>query len=595
MAGGPFQPEQVPFTGPLAPGQVSPAGPISDMRSPFGAFQNPSSSLQGGNGLPPSGPGPSSPFYPPQGNYPYQSAPSMPPPAFPQGPFPPLTNPTPPPLAKPEESQPPRLKKRRFYRRTFAYRRFSRLREASHYSLKARMLMVFLVFCLLAPLVIGTGEGINTYIIYKNASAGIQHLLNLRTIFLTGDNHTKGLLDVNKLAQARLELTAAHEDFIQLNVDLNQDMMVGALSAFLPRQITTARSLSQIGVDVTDMGQNLISTALVLAPTLRSPLANDPTSKGPLITQPMLTSLDQSIVYALPRLNDIESQSHNLALDSLPISSHLKDQFKQVVQLLPTARTDLTMAHDLMGALGWILGVGQPRRLLVQTMDRAELRPSGGFTGQYGELDINGARLSPFSLKDIGALEDFNPNSPVLGNQPPAAYRSWWPFSDWGLRDSNLSADFPTSAKFAMDLYKLELNQQVDGVVYFSPFLISRVLQVIGPVQITKYQDTVTAQNLEERLHYYQLDNVGIRKIKILNHTPDAPDSDVRKLFTSEVARVLMDRVRHAPPDELLTLGREMLHDLQTKDLQVYVTNPQIQALLAKYDSELSDGYFYSA
>ncbi|HTK08410.1 MAG TPA: DUF4012 domain-containing protein [Ktedonobacteraceae bacterium] len=485
-----------------------------------------------------------------------------------------------------EQPPPPRTQKRRFYHRTPGYRHFARLRAATSYSLRARLLMAFLVFCLLTPLIIGTGEGINTYIIYSHARSGIQHLLNIRTIFLGGSNHASGLLDASKLNQAHQQFSAAHSDFLQLRDDLNQDMTVGALAAFLPKQIATARALSQIGVDVTDMGQNLVSTALVLAPTIRSnPLANSSTNSGPLITQAMLDRLDQSIVYILPLLNDVAVQSHNLSLDTLPLSSNQRDEFNQLVQFLPTAQADLTMAHNLMGALGWILGVGQPRHFLVQTMDRAELRPTGGFTGQYGELDINGGRLAPLTLKDIGALEDFNPNSPVQGNLAPSAYRSWWPFANWGLRDSNLSADFPTSARMAMNLYKLELNQQVDGVVYFSPFLISRMLQVIGPLQITKYQDTVTAQNLEERLHYYQLDNAGIRKIKLLNHTPDAPDSDVRKLFTAEVARVLMDHLRHAPPDELITLAGEMLHDLQTKDLQIYVDNPQIQNLLAKYNS----------
>ena len=607
QANGLPQARRVPHTRPLWPGQQSPSGFAPEMRGSPGSTIGPVG--PGGNGSVPENLPSQLPFFPVPGghsenpnpsnsfnypNYPYNAVPVIMPgvgspveamagPSWPQG------QPSVPPAIGAEDVQaerPARRQKRRFYRRMPGYRHFARLRTATQYSLKARILMVFLVFCLLAPLVVGVGEGINTYIIYSHARSGIQHLLNLRTIFLGGSDHTKGLLDVNKLKQARQELNGAHDDFVHLNDDLNQDMTVGAISAFLPKQIGTARALSQIGVDVTDMGQELVSKALILAPAIRSPLTNDPTQKGPLITQSMLDSLDEAITYALPRLNDIELQSHNLAIDSLPlINAHQRDQFKQIVDILPTARTDLEMAHNLKGALGWLLGVGTPRRFLVQTMDRAELRPTGGFTGQYGELELNGGRLSPFSLKDIGALEDFNANNPVAGNQAPDAYRSWWPFANWGLRDSNLSADFPTSAQLAINLYKFELNKQVDGVIYFSPFLISRVLQVIGPVQITKFQDTVTAQNLEERLHYYQLDNVGIRKIKILNHTPDAPDSDVRKLFTAEVARVLMDRIRHVPTDELITLGREMLHDLQTKDLQVYISNPQVQNLLTQYNA----------
>jgi hypothetical protein len=44
-----------------------------------------------------------------------------------------------------------------------------------------------------------------------------------------------------------------------------------------------------------------------------------------------------------------------------------------------------------------------------------------------------------------------------------------------------------------------------------------------------------------------------------------------------------MDHVRHAPPDEIIAIARQMLHDLKTKDLQIYVTNPQIEGLLTQY------------
>jgi hypothetical protein len=115
----------------------------------------------------------------------------------------------------------------------------------------------------------------------------------------------------------------------------------------------------------------------------------------------------------------------------------------------------------------------------------------------------------------------------------------------------------------------------------FSPFLISRILEITGPIKIPEYNETITSQNLEERLHYYQLDNAGIRKEEIIEKVED-PDS-ARKLFTARLSRMLMDHVRQAPPDELITLARELLHDLKTKDLQLYVNNPQVQGLLAHY------------
>src|SRR5205807_6191009 len=99
-----------------------------------------------------------------------------------------------------------------------------------------------------------------------------------------------------------------------------------------------------------------------------------------------------------------------------------RSQLIQLLSILPTVRTDLLQVQDLLGVASWVLGVDGPRTFLVQTMDRAELRPTGGFTGQYGELHIDGGRISPFTLRDISLVE-YADNNPTYGQLPPAQYR----------------------------------------------------------------------------------------------------------------------------------------------------------------------------
>jgi hypothetical protein len=280
----------------------------------------------------------------------------------------------------------------------------------------------------------------------------------------------------------------------------------------------------------------------------------------------------------LPYVNDIQQQAQNMSLAALPLSAHQREQVQQLLLLLPQAKTAFVQARSLLGAMGWLLGVDGQRTFLVQTMDRAELRPTGGFTGQYGELHIAGGRVGTFSLRDISYIE-YASNSPTTDQLAPNSYRSWWPFANWGLRDSNLSADFPTSAQIAINEYNREVGHKVDGVILFTPFLIEHVLQVTGPIRIPSYDETITAQNLEARLHYYQLDNAGIAK-QIRISGGSASD---RKQFTSLVAHTLMDTVRHESPTMLLALAKQMLQELKTKDLQVYLTNPQLQGLLSQY------------
>ena len=446
-------------------------------------------------------------------------------------------------------------------------------------------LLGILLLGILVPIGVVVGYGITAYSTYNDlknqAHDGVQHLLNVKTIFTGVKAHPSGFLDVTKLHRAQQEFALALNDFQQLQYKIDHTDIIHTVTTYFPQfqqQVSTARAASRIGIDVAIIGQELTTTALILAPSFRGSLLTN--SSQPLVTQSMLGLLGTTINDLLPRLGDIQLQSRSLSLDSLPVSADQRGQFEQLLQAIPQAQSDLQQVLNLLGVSNWLLGVDQPRTFLVQTMDRAELRPTGGFTGQYGELTINGGRIAPFALKDISLVE-YVDSSKTLGQLAPAQYRSWWPFANWGLRDSNVSADFPTSAQIAISQYQLEVGHRVDGIILFTPFLIEHILEVIGPVHINGYNDTITAQNLEDRLHYYQQDNSGIARQVVVS--PGDTTTSMRKRFTSLLARVLMDDVRHAPPDEIIAIAREMLHDLKTKDLQMYFTNPQVESLLMQY------------
>src|SRR5262249_15625194 len=59
-----------------------------------------------------------------------------------------------------------------------------------------------------------------------------------------------------------------------------------------------------------------------------------------------------------------------------------------------------------------------------------------------------------------------------------------------------------------------------------------------------------------------------------------------RKRFTSLVGRLLQDRIRHLPLDQLLLIAKQVLADMRSKDLEVYLTNPDAEALLTQYEMD---------
>jgi len=339
----------------------------------------------------------------------------------------------------------------------------------------------------------------------------VNHLLNVKSLLTFSKSDPTAALNVGRLQKASNEFGLAEGDFVQLQQLVSRPDVRAAIEQFAPQygsKLDMAQRLVQVGLDVSRMGREMSDVALIGANLIHgSPLASNSTK--PLISTTDVANAEGALVHALYYIDDIQSQMSQVSLKDLPISDKQKAQLTSILPLLPKAKDMIMQAQGLIGMVVWLLGVGQQRRFLVQTMDRAEVRPSGGFTGQYGVLEIRDGRMAPFSLHDVNDI-DYNGNGVELGRPAPPEYRSWMNFGNWGLRDSNLSADYPTTARLSMQVFQDEGGGPVDGDISFTPVLISDILSVTGPIRVAQYNETITSMNLEERLHYYQQDNSGI-------------------------------------------------------------------------------------
>ena len=358
-------------------------------------------------------------------------------------------------------------------------------------------------------------------------------------------------------------------------------------------------------MDATAIGEKLLSTALKFSPslvtTLRASAADKDTAHPkPYVTQEVFVAFNQDLDTLLPAFQDMSNHSQGLSLASLPISASQRHTISSLLPLLPTIYTLLAQGPSVRNAFGWLLGFDQQRTFLLEPMDSAELRATGGFTGQFGKLTFNGGHMAKLQMQNIGAYEEDHSGPPEYGSPPinrdlynkvtkqsaPGLYNAWWPIANFGVRDANVSADFPTTATTIMHYYQGEFGTLLSGVITFTPTLIKQILHVTGPIKIAAYGETITEQNLEAKLHFYQLDNKGIaREIKIEN----IQDHELaRKAFTQRVTQMLMADVIHLPIAKLIPMGAQMLQAMKTKDLQVYMDNPQLEGLIAKYGSTVS-------
>ncbi|MBO0795811.1 MAG: DUF4012 domain-containing protein, partial [Ktedonobacteraceae bacterium] len=310
-----------------------------------------------------------------------------------------------------------------------------------------------------------------------------------------------------------------------------------------------------------------------------SPLATGAKAQ-PLLSVDNAAQISGALPHTLFYLDDIQLHMSQVQLQDLPLSQQQKSQLTAMLGQMPQIHDMLVQAQSLLPSVFWLLGVGHPRNFLVQTMDRGELRPSGGFTGQFGLLTISDGRVAPFTLKDVLTI-DYGGNDVAIGRSAPLEYKSWMNFGNWGLRDSNLSPDYPTTAKLNMRVFQEEGGGPVDGVIAFTPTFISHILKVTGPIKVGNgYNETITAQNLEERLHFYQQDSSAINKQRQISGDTS---NQARKEFTSLVGKLLMDKVRSLPTKKLTDIFKNAAKDLESHDLQVYFTDPTAEKWLVDH------------
>jgi hypothetical protein len=441
------------------------------------------------------------------------------------------------------------------------------------------------VAALLMILLIPAGSGLAAYSAYTHIRSvtldGVNKLLAVKDLIPISKSDPTAALNAAKLRQAQKDLTQAGSDFLELQQLVNRSDIDFLVQQFAPQysnQLGMARHLVQVGLDVSHMGNELLGVALLGANILHgSPLSSG--SNTPLITAADVSNAEGALVHAQYYINDIQTQMSQVSIQDLPLSAKQKTELASVLTLLPKAQSLITQVQGVTGIVSWLLGIGHPRRFLVQTMDNAELRPSGGFTGQYGILTISNGRIAPFTLQDVTEL-DYAGNGVELNRPAPPQYRSWMNFGNWGLRDANLSGDYPTSAKLAMQVFQEEGGGPVDGDISFTPTLISHVLEVTGPIQVPEYHETITAQNLADKLHYYQQNQQAIQLQRQKTGTNNAA---TRKAFTSLLGKILLDKVRHLSVKQLMTIVQKAVKDIQSHDLEIYFSDPQAEAWLVAH------------
>ncbi|HEU0050851.1 MAG TPA: DUF4012 domain-containing protein, partial [Patescibacteria group bacterium] len=217
-------------------------------------------------------------------------------------------------------------------------------------------------------------------------------------------------------------------------------------------------------------------------------------------------------------------------------------------------------------------GYPAPKNYLVVLQNADEMRPTGGFLGNVGTVEINAADIQHLEFQDVYAID--NPISGVWKELPPDPIKRQLGQSLLFFRDSNWSPDFPTSAARMADFYDRELSlasvphQPIDGVIALEPGFFSGLLTMTGPIVIDGTE--FNADNFFTQLEY----NV---EIGFLNQGKTV---EQRKQIVSKLGDALIQRLMNLPSSKWGDLLDFFTRSLVQKDVLIYEKDQKILALL---------------
>lgn len=156
-------------------------------------------------------------------------------------------------------------------------------------------------------------------------------------------------------------------------------------------------------------------------------------------------------------------------------------------------------ALELTYIAEYLTGRDSPKTYLVLLENNSELRPGGGFIGNFGLIEFQEGRLKNITVEDIYTI-DGQLQEKI---EPPKELKEKLKLDKFYLRDSNWSPDSEVNSALARDFFKKETGKNVDGVITIDLTFIQNLLAQIGPINLGDYNEEITADNLFERGQFH--------------------------------------------------------------------------------------------
>lgn len=223
-------------------------------------------------------------------------------------------------------------------------------------------------------------------------------------------------------------------------------------------------------------------------------------------------------------------------------------------------------ASKLAGILPTLMAVGETKTYMVLFQNNMELRPTGGFIGSFSLMTFSDGKLVDDTIYDV-----YSADGQLKGYvEPPMPIEKYLGEASWNLRDSNWDPDFPVSARRTTWFLDKSIDRQVDGVIAINLEVLKEYLRVLGSVTLADFGDVLDHNNVYEKLQHEVEDNFF-------------PGSRKKAHYLSALASALFAKIGEATPSQAADLLMASLDKLESRDIQVYMLEPNLNKIFAEY------------
>ncbi len=256
-----------------------------------------------------------------------------------------------------------------------------------------------------------------------------------------------------------------------------------------------------------------------------------------------------------------------LADQTFPFSIHtISAKGREAVSDLSSIRESSADIDKLLSLFLSLAGFNAPRTYLVLLQNSMELRPTGGFIGSVAIASFADGRLTSLDIQDV-----YTYDGQLKGHvDPPLPIRNLLGQEHWYLRDSNWEPGFKEAGARAAWFYEKETGTTVDGVIAINTPFITDLLSATGPIQLTDYHDTITADNFYGKSMYYTQNDFF-------------PGSTQKKDFLGSLSRAVLTTITSGKSANSAGLFRAITKALASHDLMMTFVNPDLQSLIEHY------------